>query len=90
MRNPVSSGMNIAATRMPEDEPHHRGMDGMTSHPQHKAHKVTHRGRPPVEMPRGHGMRASAAGRDRHRSSDIAPRLPGLKEKGRVLKQRVM
>lgn len=46
----------------------------------HHPHKVRHKGRPPVEMKRSHGARASAAGRDGHASSDKHPKLPGLRE----------
>jgi hypothetical protein len=69
-KNPLR-GSFIADTEVPHAEPHARGLH----RPTHK-HKVRHKGRPTVEMPRGHGARASAIGKD----SINGNRLPGLKE----------
>lgn len=76
-KNPLA-GAFIAHNETPSPEPHHR-KQGMHSHPAHH-HKVRHPGRPVVEMPRGHGARASAAGRDMHTSGSMGAKQPGLKE----------
>ena len=82
-KNPLR-GAFIASNEQPQAEPHSRGL----RHPAHLT-KVAFRGRPPVEMPRGHGARATAKGRDLPVSSNKAPKLPGMKEGGRNLLQRV-
>ena len=66
-------------TGMMLQEPHAKGLKG----PTHK-HKVRAKGRHPVETKGGHKIRSSATGRDRHRASDIAPKLPGLAEPGGI------
>jgi hypothetical protein len=84
----------MMSTRMPEDEKHHMHLGG-THHPKHAKHSEKEKhmhakgggGRSKHEMG-NHPIRASAAGRDGHSSSDNHPKLPGLKEHGAVLLQK--
>lgn len=75
MANPLAAAMGKAKTQMPQAEPHAKSLVS----PTHKQ-KVAHKGRPAVEMPAKHGARASAIGKDKHASSNRAPKLPGLRE----------
>src|SRR5437764_13413131 len=74
-KNPLA-GRYIARLETPHAEPHApaRKTAHQMHHPKHHPDKVTHKGRPMVEMPRGHGARASSAGRD------VGAKQPGLKE----------
>ncbi len=75
MKNPLAAAMGRASVERPEQAPHAKSLHSPTQKQQ-----VRHKGRPAVEMKRSHGARASAVGRDMHRSSNMAPKIPGKRE----------
>jgi hypothetical protein len=68
-------------TALYEAEPHSMSLNTPTH-----TMKVSMAKRSPVPMPASHGARKSAAGRDKHRSSNVPPKIPGKMEPSGVQK----